>query len=467
MKILFIVLAITVITAAEVHAQSDGFYEISRLPFTSDYYNEFAPAWYGEGLVFTSNRKKGFLISRLTYEGDILFNIYYTSPVKAGRWQKPEIFSKSLMSNYHDGPVSFSHDGTRVYFTRNLPGKGNEASKLGIFMAEQSGGKWVNITPFPYNSNDYNTTHPSISQDGKTLYFSSDMPGGFGGMDIYSSSVLGYGWSAPVNLGENINSSREEVFPYIHSGGKLYYSSNKGASGQFDLYFSAGAGNAWQLPVRLPEPFNSEADDFGFIASSGLDSGYFSSSREGSDNIYSFISTFPVFSHCEAIREPELCYIFYEETGEVDTTTFYFEWDMGDGTKISGREADHCFEDTGTYSVRLNVIDLLTGDIAYNKASYNFRIERIKQAFITSPDTCYVGQQILLDASESYLPDYEIEGYYWEPGDGARVRGGSINHAFTRPGIYEIRLGVLPAGSPDGQKRSCVYRQITVLENVN
>jgi hypothetical protein len=467
MKIIIWSAIIVVYFASEIRCQTISFYEIDRLPFTSNYTDDFSPVFFRNGLVFTSNPKKGgSLFSRLTNEGESPFNIFYAGQNKTGKWDTPGIFSASLRSNYHDGPVSFSSNGSRIYFTRNIPGRKSEVSRLGIYHADYSNGEWVNIMPFPHNGTNYNVSHPSISSDGKTLYFTSDMPGGYGGSDIYMSVLEGQGWSAPINLGENINSVKDEAFPYIHPGGRLYYSSRNNADEVFDLYYSIYNG-MWQTPVRLPEPFNTKADDFGFIADDDLKTGYFSSSREGRDNIYSFISTFPEFTRCNSMKEPELCYVFYESRGDdLDTLLSYYLWDMGDGTKIRGREADHCFSKIGNYIVSLDVINLLTGEITHNQATYHFNIERIEQAFISSPDTCYVDQTIWLDASETWLRNFVIDEYYWDLGDGSKSKGEAIYHKFGKPGIYDVRLGVFSdPDSPFGQQSNCVYKQIVVIEN--
>jgi hypothetical protein len=467
MKMFICLTIIAVFFACEARGQTVSFYEINRLPFTSNNTDEFSPAFFRDGLVFTANRRTGgSLFSRLTTDGEVLFNIFYTGQSKTGKWDDPEIFSASLRSHFHDGPVSFSADGSRIFFTRNVPGNKKEASRLGIYQADYSNGEWVNIMSFPFNSNNYNVSHPSISQDGKTLYFASDMPGGYGGMDIYMSVLEGRGWSAPVNLGENINSAKDEAFPCIHDSGRLYYSSKNNPGGVFDIFFSSFSEGTWQIPVRLPEPFNTKADDFGFISRDNLKTGYFSSSRDGRDNIYSFISTFPEFPRCNSIREQELCYVFYESRGEdLDTLLSYYLWDMGDGTKIMGREADHCFSETGNYIISLDVVDRLTGEVSYNQATYHFNVEKVEQAYISSPDTCYVGQTIRLDASETFLTNFTIDEYYWDLGDGSKSRGESIYHSFGMPGIFEIRLGVLSdPDSPYGQQSNCVYRQVVVIE---
>jgi hypothetical protein len=460
-------LSVALLSVNTVLSQTGEFYEISRLPFTSDQSDEFAPAYFRQGLVFTTNRRTGDLISRLTDEGEVLYNIFFTTLRQSGRWATPGILARNLKSNYHDGPVSISPDGSRIFFTRNIPGRSNETSVLGIFMADYSDGEWINIRQFPFNSNNYNVNHPGISPDGKTLYFASDMPGGYGGMDIWSSEMQGNNWLPPVNLGEKINSAKDEVFPYFHSSGRLYFSSSNTLRNTFDLHYSNYNNFSWQTPVKLPPPFNSEADDFGFIADNDLTTGYFSSSREGTDNIYSFVSSFPVFTQCESIKEPGLCYDLFEASGgEIDTSSFYFEWDLGDGNLKRGKEIYYCFAETGTYLISLNVIDILSGEVSYSVVTHELIISKPEQPFINSPDTCFAGQHVIADASQTNFPDLEIDGFYWDMGDGSKYKGEVVNHLYTIPGIYEIRLGIITdPDSPFGQQRSCVYKNIVVLEN--
>ncbi len=466
MKALILILAVITGITTKAGAQQGEFYEISRLPFTTDKFNEFAPAFYGDGLVFITNRRMDFIITRTTDDGETLFNIFYSARKEAGEWHNPGLLDKDLRSNYHDGPVSFSPDGSRIYFTRNVPGGGREPSRLGIFIADYSGGEWTNIRPFPYNSNQYNLAHPSVSKDGNTLYFASDMPGGFGGMDIYSSTLQARSWSAPVNLGSDVNSEHDEVFPWIHHEGRLYFSSNRMPEDNLDLFYTFRRGDSWQPPIRLPVPFNSEHDDFAFIADSDLSSGYFSSNREGTDNIYSFVSTFPYFTDCATLQEEQLCFVFYEQRAErIDTTTLYLEWDLGDGTRVRGLEAEHCYEELGTYTVRLDVIDIITGEMQANVAYYNFTTPRVEQPFINAPDTVYTGRRFELDASDTYLRNFEIEGFYWDLADGTKASGEVISHTYEFAGTYEIVLGVTSdPGSPYGYRQSCVYKVIEVVD---
>ena len=142
----------------------------------------------------------------------------------------------------------------------------NYTNYLKIYTATLEGKKWKNITPFEYNGADYSVAHPWISENGKQLFFASDMPGGFGGMDIYVSELNDGNWSEPVNLGEEVNTKGNEVFPFIHADETLYFASDDHETlGGLDIFYATENGGNWDIPTNLEEPFNSEEDDFGFI----------------------------------------------------------------------------------------------------------------------------------------------------------------------------------------------------------
>ncbi len=442
------------------------FYSIERVPVSSESFDDFSPAFYRNGIAFTSNRTTSFLIARLTEEGENFFNIFYTEKEDEKGWKSPSMLSRELSSNFHDGPASFSADGNTVYFTRNIPARGRDEPRLGIFIASYINGSWRDITPFPYNSIDYNVGHPVISRDGKTLYFTSDMPGGYGGLDIYTCTIEGDAWGPPMNIGSTINSPGNEKFPFIHPNGRLYFSSDHNEKKSLDIYYSDYRNGEWMPPVPLPEPFNSDYDDFGYIAGENLDESYFSSNREGSDNLYHFHSTFPLFTQCDSLKENDYCFIFYEKRGEnVDTTGFYFEWDMGDGTIIHGLEAEHCFDTTGTYIITLNVMDKITGEVMTEMASYEFLLENIEQPYITSPDTAFVDESVTFDSRYTFLKNFQIEEFYWDMGDGTKYSGNIAEHAYEHPGEYIVTLGVTSSpDSPFGERKACVYKTIVILE---
>lgn len=168
--------------------------------------------------------------------------------------------------------------------------------RLELFAAEKDkDGKWGKPVPFPYNKPDqYSLGHAALSNDGNTLYFASDMPGGVGGTDIWYSDKQGDGkWGTPVNCGPAINSPEEEEFPTIAPDGSLYFSS-KGWTGMggFDIFHATGSKTQWSTPENLRYPTNSPEDDFYFVAGNNGNT-YFASNRpggKGSDDIYSITS---------------------------------------------------------------------------------------------------------------------------------------------------------------------------------
>ncbi len=252
--------------------------------------SDFCPLVYEDGLVFVSERGLD-LVNENNYgmSNKPYLSIFYAKEDK--QYEKAKRFSNQLNSIYHDGPVSISADKKTIYFTRvdkKELGK-NFTNKLKIYVATLDGNKWKNITPFPYNSQEYSVAHPWISEDGKKLFFASDMPGGQGGMDIYVSNKEGESWGKPVNLGKEVNTPEDEVFPYFRKG-ILYFSSN-GLSGYGGLdVFEVKESNKWTKPENLKTPLNSSKDDFGIFYRDD-ENGYFSSDREGgvgSDDIYSF-----------------------------------------------------------------------------------------------------------------------------------------------------------------------------------
>ncbi|MBL4593539.1 MAG: OmpA family protein [Flavobacteriales bacterium] len=266
-------------------------FEVSNLKNINTENADFCPLVYKDGIVFVSERGLD-LVNENHYEmsNQPYLSIFFARKDK--EYRKAKHFSNQLNSLYHDGPVSISSDGGIIYFTRvdkKEQGK-SYTNKLKIFSATLDGKKWKNITAFVHNSASYSVAHPWISEDGKQLFFASDMPGGNGGMDIYVSTKQGEEWGKPVNLGKGVNTTENEVFPYYRKG-TLYFSS-EGHSGYGGLdVFSVREEDKWVNPVNLKSPLNSPKDDFGIFYKDD-ENGYFSSNREGglgSDDIYSFV----------------------------------------------------------------------------------------------------------------------------------------------------------------------------------
>ncbi|OFX89928.1 MAG: hypothetical protein A2W99_08815 [Bacteroidetes bacterium GWF2_33_16] len=449
-------------------------YSIVQLPFNSQYTDEFSPIFFEDGLVFCANKKANIFVN---YTDELsekpLFNLYYVEQTGKVGWGKVEPLPKQLNSSFNEGPATFNDRQNTIYFTRNNNVKkrlGNiidRKNKLGIYYSKLSReGKWSNPQPFQYNNPEYNVAHPSLSEDGEYLYFSSDMPDGFGGSDIYVCEFKNGSWNEPVNLGPKINTNLNEAFPFIHSSGRLYFSSDKqGGIGRLDIYYSEQANGEWVTPIPLESPINSRFDDYGFIIDPFKKNGYFSSDRQRSDDIYSFNVLYPMFENTKRQEINNYCYIFFEEGAQnPDSTNFEYEWDLGDGSKLRGLEVEHCFKSSGEYTVLLNVIDRLTGEVYFNEAAYPVLVEDIEQVFINGPDTVFVGQEITFDGRKTNLKNFDIRTYHWDLGDGRRTRGVSVTHVYTSPGEYIIQLGV--TSKPDKQGNSDkmgVFKNIVVL----
>ena len=210
---------------------------------------------------------------------------------------------KDLNSKYHDGSVTISQDGNTMYFTsdsfRENSFEKDKANKLklgrnNLFKATLENGKWTNITSLPFNSNDYSTGNPSLSKDGKTLYFSSNMPGSIGGVDIWKVAIAETGnYGTPENLGKKVNTEGNESFPFITSENVLYFSSDaKQGLGAMDVYSIDLKGNS--EAINVGKPVNSEKDDFAFTFNESKNIGFVSSNRNGNDDILGLL---PVCSY--------------------------------------------------------------------------------------------------------------------------------------------------------------------------
>jgi outer membrane protein OmpA-like peptidoglycan-associated protein/tetratricopeptide (TPR) repeat protein len=283
------------------------FYEVRKLPFNTSF-DDFGPTFYKGGLVFSSERDNTGPTNRIhEWTGYPFLDLFYTNvdtvdaeALEFKYDENPEKYSNRLNTKYHDGPICYSRDEKKVFFTRNnldeksRVGKDDEGViRLKVFTADlYKEEEWQNIKGLPFNSDEYSVAHPSMDIDGKTLYFSSDMPGGFGGMDLYYTIYEDGNWSPPRNLGPRINTEGHEVFPYVHSSGRLYFSSDGHVGlGMLDVYYIDNNNGVWGPPMNIGFPLNTSSDDFGLILNEEETFGYFSSNREGGagrDDIYSF-----------------------------------------------------------------------------------------------------------------------------------------------------------------------------------
>ena len=260
---------------------------------------DFGPAYYDQGVVFLSSRDQDLFIKHqasLTNSGESLLDLYYAPMTGDGQYGNPTKFQQKINSRFHEGPLSFGDNG-KLIFTRNnfYKGKARRSSdgqmKLNLYFAELDTNRNLsNLAPFPFNNDEYSTAHPHWSDDGTTLYFSSDMPGGRGGADLYVSHYENGAWTTPVNLGDDINTKGDEMFPF-HFNDRLYFSSDgHGGFGGLDIYFATGTNGSYSEVANLGYPANSSADDFSFIMNEDGRRGMFSSDRSGAreDDIYNY-----------------------------------------------------------------------------------------------------------------------------------------------------------------------------------
>jgi len=181
---------------------------------------EFSPTFYQNGIVYATSRKSD------QAGGKNYFELFYADRDEKGLPIKSENFFLRIDGQAHEGPVTFSRDGQQIYFTRKKPKESAKGSSLKIYEATRTNNDWNSVKELSFNSDTYSNFHPSISTDGQRLYFASDMPGGMGGTDIWMVEKRGITWSKPINLGPEVNTPKNEVYPFIHNSGNLFFSSN-------------------------------------------------------------------------------------------------------------------------------------------------------------------------------------------------------------------------------------------------
>lgn len=308
-------------------------YKVDYLYALNSRQSDFSPMFYKNALVFVSARDEGGIIKRVFMQNQTPFLDLFMFPdttqlrtdnltmkkngagaigmASLGTLEKEEEekdekpltkveqFSKTINSKYHEGPATFFKDYKKIIFTSNNRSKGKNRvssdgiTKLKLYMATEGNRGWGNIIDLPFNSPEYSCGHPALSPDDTKLYFVSDMPGGYGGTDIYVSEYRDGQWSSPVNLGREINTEGNEMFPFVDENGNMYFASDghEGLGGLDIFFVELREGIPMSDVKNLGAPINSAKDDFGLITDANRSRGYFSSNRKrgyNDDNLYSF-----------------------------------------------------------------------------------------------------------------------------------------------------------------------------------
>jgi len=266
-------------------------YTVSPVKISSDK-SDFGAVLYDKTLYFTSARNE----SRKNYgwNGEPFLDVYTSIMADSGTFSEP-VPLESINHKRHDGPVTISADGNTMYFSSDSFREGlfekdkQNHLKLGrnnLYVATKSGETWSDIKPLPFNSKDYSLSNPSLSRDGKTLYFSSNMPGSIGGVDIWKVSVNGGNFGKPENLGPKVNTEGNESFPFIADDNiTLYFASTgKPGFGGLDIFqINLAKGTD---AVNMEKPINTEKDDFDFTFNKAKNIGFLSSNRNGNDDLF-------------------------------------------------------------------------------------------------------------------------------------------------------------------------------------
>ena len=248
---------------------------------------DFSPTFYKNGFIYSSSsRNTGFFNGKYGYDNSYFTNLFEVFPEENFQLEKGKLLRDEFISRAHDGPVSFNSDETEMIITKNTLGKknGKDVIRLSIYFSQLKDGKWSDLKPFQFNNVGYNVGH-GVFADDNTMYFAMDKPDGKGGTDLYRSSRTGDNWSEPENLGDRINTEKNEFFPFVLDDILFFASNGHIGMGGLDI-FEVGINGG--TPQNLGAPINSSSDDFGLIIDTS-NVGFLSSNRDGYiDNIYRF-----------------------------------------------------------------------------------------------------------------------------------------------------------------------------------
>jgi outer membrane protein OmpA-like peptidoglycan-associated protein/tetratricopeptide (TPR) repeat protein len=283
------------------------FITIREFPHNSEADDNAPVAWQG-GILFSSDRQSGLKLmkEKSGWTGRDYLDLYWSEKTADGDFLAPGQFSSKLSEvNKNTGNASLPADGSEIYFTRNDNVLNKQQTyTLQIYRAESAGeDRWKNVEKLSFCAPAYNFMHPAISPDGQWLYFTSNRAGGKGGADLWVAKRKGNDWEKPENLGDVINTSVNEGFPFVDANGRLYFCS-KGhpGFGGFDIFMTERAENGnWKTPLNLGKPLNSPLDDISIYIAPDSKSGMFTSSRHGGDDD---IYLFDVWDRMPDLQEP-------------------------------------------------------------------------------------------------------------------------------------------------------------------
>jgi hypothetical protein len=250
-------------------------------------YSDVTPVGFEDGIVFASNREENIIRKKSSASNQPYFNLFQATRTEVAKFREPVLFSAAINSVHHELAPSFTEDFNKIFFTRveDHQGSGRNKDKINrpkLYCCERTSLSWSRPLKFILNDSLYSFAHPCIEGSEKMFFFSADIPGGYGGTDIWVSFQVDKKWTDPINLGPVINSPGNEYYPFYHHDGTLYFTSDgHGGMGGFDIFMATQSGGDWVNIYNLKPPVNSSADDFSVYFNSDKTLGYFSSNRPG------------------------------------------------------------------------------------------------------------------------------------------------------------------------------------------
>ncbi len=271
-------------------------YQVEEVRMIDSRDNDYAPAYARDDyleLYFTSSRAEATGDELHGATGQNFSDIFVTRMDRKGKWSTPVPLGENINTEFEDGAPSLNTSFNVMYFTRCQVSK-NKAMGCEIYESKRSGDEWSKAQSLELAGDSIVIAHPAISPNELTLYFVSDMPGGYGGKDLYkvTRDTKSGEWGNMENMGPEINTPGDEVFPYVHPDGTLYFSSNgQIGMGGLDIFKATKKDDGTWKIENMRYPINSPADDFGIVFQKDVEAGFLSSSRDsrGIDNLFSFV----------------------------------------------------------------------------------------------------------------------------------------------------------------------------------
>ena len=353
-------------------------------------YSDYGTALYSNKIVFASARDTGSLGQRKhKWTNQYFTNLYASTLGENMTPGEPQKFDKKINSKFHESTPVFTKDGKTMYFTRNnyLDGKkGKDANKITlikIYKATLENDFWSNITELPFNSDNYSVAHPTLSPDGKTLYFASDMPGTLGLSDLFKVQVNNDGsYGIPENLGKTINTEGRETFPFVNDENEIYFSSDGHPGlGGLDVFVSTiNPNGSFSKVQNVGSDINSPKDDFAYFIDTKSRRGFFTSNRDGGmgyDDIYKFLE----------LKKITCTQLLFGEITNIDTA------ELLPNTKVTLLD---------------NQFNSISTTVSDEKGAYSFAVECGKKYYVRAQKPEYTVKEVSITIADengkTYLP---------------------------------------------------------------